>query len=385
MRGGIPIPPWGKSAALAFQRSMFPTRRAFFGWRAHREPPMVQRVSDPLPFAIPLAAPIVGQLKARPEDFVVEELPAYEPSGEGEHLYLRIEKRGVTTPAASERIARALGVDRREAGWAGLKDRHAITRQWLSFARGDAEKAAALDLEGISVLEVTRHKNKLKTGHVRGNRFELLLRGADPTRIDDAKQVLEALSAKGVPNYFGEQRFGASGDNVARARAWIVEGGRAPSDRFDRKMLVSALQSAGFNNLLAKRVAAGELDSIVEGDLCRKEPTGGMFVSTELEVDRARAAAFEISATGPMFGSEMRWPEGEAKAREQAEMASMGLTEENMARFRKAGEGTRRAYRVPLAEASVAAHDDGLRLCFTLPSGAYATIVARELHRDAAT
>lgn len=337
-----------------------------------------------LPFVTRLSEPITGVIKDRPDDFVVEEIPAYTPSGEGEHLYVRFEKVGLDTEFAVKRIAQALGV-RDPAGWAGLKDRHARTTQWASFQRGDRDAALALSLDGIRVLEAARHGNKLRTGHLRGNRFTLRLRGADPAREADARAVIGALAANGVPAFFGEQRFGRGGQTLTRARDWIIGTSRPPRAPFERKLHVSAVQSAIFNELLAARILGGGLASIVEGDLCRKEDTGGMFVATDLEDARARAERFELSATGPMFGAEMRWPEGEARVLEEAALAKAGLDAEKLEKFRRAGEGTRRPYRFRLTEPSVTSDAEGLLLSFVLPAGAYATVVLRELTRDTGT
>ncbi len=357
---------------------MVPTNAAGRGGFSRYTP----RVSSTdLPFVTTLSEPITGVIKDRPDDFVVEEIPAYTPSGEGEHLYVRFEKVGLDTEHAVKRIASALGV-RDTPGWAGLKDRHARTTQWASFQRGDREAALALSLEGIRVLEAGLHGNKLRTGHLRGNRFVLRLRGADASREADARAVLEALSRSGVPAFFGEQRFGRGGATLTRGREWIVGSGRPPRAPFERKLQVSAVQSAVFNDLLVERIRTGGLASIVEGDLCRKEDTGGMFVATDLEDARARAERFELSATGPMLGAEMRWPEGEARALEEAAMARAGLDAEKLERFRRAGEGTRRPYRFRMSEPSVSSDADGLVLSFILPAGAYATIVLRELTRD---
>ena len=335
-----------------------------------------------LPFVTTLDAPIVGRIKDRADDFVVEEIPSYLPSGEGEHLFVRFEKIGLDTERAVRLIADALGT-REGAGWAGLKDRHARTTQWASFHRADADAALALTIEGIRVLEAARHVNKLRTGHLRGNRFVLRLRDADPAREADARAVIESLARSGVPAFFGDQRFGRGGATLARAREWIVGTTRPPRAPFERKLHVSAVQSSAFNALLAERIRSTGLASIVEGDVCRKEDSGGLFVATDLEDARARAERFEISATGPMFGAEMRWPEGEAKRMEEAALAAAGLDAERLERFRRAGEGTRRPYRFRLSEPSVTSDAEGLVLSFVLPAGAYATIVLRELTRTA--
>jgi tRNA pseudouridine13 synthase len=337
-----------------------------------------------LPLATSLDRAIPGRIKERPEDFLVEEIPAYTPSGQGEHLFVRFEKTGLDTEQTVRRMAGALEVDPRAAGWAGLKDRHAVTTQWASFHRGDPARALAIALPGVRVLEAAMHENKLRTGHLAGNRFTLRLRGADPERLADVERVLVDLARSGVPAFFGEQRFGRDGSTLTRARAWIVEGGRGPRAPFERKLLVSALQSSIFNAICAERMRTIGLAGIVDGDLVRKEETGGLFVATELEEVRSRAERFEVSATGPMFGAEMRWPERDAKAMEEAALANAGLDQAKLASFRRSGEGTRRPLRFPLRDARASADEEGIVLSFVLPAGAYATIVLRELTRDAA-
>lgn len=340
---------------------------------------------DPLPFAAPDVAPIQARLKDRPEDFEVHEVPAYLPSGAGEHVFVRFEKRGLDTEQAVRAIAQALGASARDAGFAGLKDRHAVTTQWASFLhRGDPEALLRAELPGIRVLEVGRHGNKLRTGHLAGNVFVLRLRGAPADRLPDVERALAWLARHGAPNYFGVQRFGRDGDNVARARRWIVEGDRGPARPFERKLLVSALQSSIFNALLAARVVAGELDRVVDGDLVRKEDSGGLFVADDLAEVQARADRFEVSATGPMVGVAMRWPEREARRREEEAMRAAGLEHAHLERFRRSGEGTRRPYRVGLRDASASADEAGIVVRFTLPPGSYATEIVRELTRGGA-
>ena len=343
-------------------------------------------MSATLSFAAPEIAPITSLFKESDEDFEVHEIPAYLPSGQGEHLYLHIQKRGLDTERAVRAIAEALGASARDAGYAGMKDRHAVTTQWVSLlSKHTPEHARALEIPGLRVLEASRHANKIRTGHLEGNRFVVTLRGVDPLRRADLERTLAWLVAHGPPAYFGTQRFGRDGDNAARARRWIVEGGRAPEKPFERKLLVSALQSEIFNALLDARVRAGELGRIVDGDLVRKEDSGGTFVADDLAEVQARADRLEVSATGPMVGAEMRWPEREAKRREEEALAAAGLTREHLERFRRAGEGTRRAYRVLVRDASVGGEGDVAVVRFTLPPGAYATEVLREITRGGAT
>lgn len=352
-----------------------------------RGDPVTNPVEPDLPSTIPFAladGPAIGGiLKERPEDFCVDEIPAYAPSGAGEHLYVRFEKTGLDTKEAVRRIARALGVEPRDAGFAGLKDRHAITTQWASFHRGDRARLDGASIDGVRVIAAELHENKLRTGHLRGNRFRVRLRGASSAELPLARERLERLASHGVPNFFGEQRFGRDRDNAARARAWIVEGGRPPREPFERKLLVSAWQADLFNQICSERVRDGSWCSVIDGDLCKKQETGGMFVSADLEVDRERAERFEISATGPMFGASMRWPEREALRREEETLARAGITDRALlSRFAKAGEGTRRPYRVELGSPEIEADADGLVLAFDLPSGAYATVALREITRS---
>ena len=337
-----------------------------------------------LPFLSEIA-PIPGEIKTNLEDFQVEEVPAYLPSGSGDHLYVHFEKRDLSTPDAVRRIARALGVDPRATGYAGLKDKRAVTTQWASFERGDADRARGAAIEGIRVLEVARHGNKLRTGHLRANRFVLVVRGFPLDRVADAQRTLDLLVARGVPNGFGPQRYGRDGANLEAARRWLVEGGRGPRAPFERKLLVSVLQSSLFDQVLAERLEEGLFSEAVDGDLFRKEDTGGLFTSEDLADARARVAAFAISPTGPMFGAKMRWPEREARRREERVLAAGGLDEAKLRAFASSGEGTRRPLRVPIRDAALAPLEDGtgVRVSFELPKGSYATVVLREmLHRD---
>ncbi len=320
--------------------------------------------------------------KQAPEDFVVEEIPAYQPSGAGEHLYVTFKKRLLTTDDAVRLLARALGSDPRQAGWAGQKDKVAVTTQAVTIAvpiKVDPEPLLAkLDDDRIQVLSVARHNGKLKPGHLHGNRFDIVLRGLGEA---DGAAVAESLgrAAEGVPNAFGPQRFGRDGDSPDRALAWLAGTARPPKDRRDQRMLFSALQSLLFNELLAARVADDTWATVLPGDLAKKHDTGGLFIvpaaGPELDDARERARAKTLSATGPMFGVSMRWPEGEALERERAVLAARGLTPESFRAARAQGEGTRRTLRIVPEDVTVERAADTLRVRFVLPKGAYATTV----------
>ncbi|MDB4981252.1 MAG: tRNA pseudouridine 13 synthase, partial [Myxococcales bacterium] len=235
------------------------------------------------------------------ETFVVEEVPAYLPSGTGEHTYLWIEKRGVTTLDAIRRIGDLLGVDSREIGYAGMKDRNAVTRQWISLQRVEPERAMSLDTADIKVLAASRHGNKLRLGHSNGNRFELVVTVAGEDEALALGARLAALAAAGLPNRFGDQRFGAAGDNAAVGLA-LLRGERHERNHRVRKLLLSAAQSAVFNRVLDLRAARGGLRAVLAGDVLQKVATGGLFITDDVAVDQARVDAGELVPTGPMPG-----------------------------------------------------------------------------------
>lgn len=332
-----------------------------------------------LPYLSTDYAPIPGILRTEFEDFQVDEVPSYDADGQGNHLFVQFQKTDFTTAEAVKRIARALNVDPRSAGFAGVKDRRAVTTQWASFEGADAEAALGLELEGLKILHAVRHSTKLRTGHLRANRFTLVIREVPTARDEDIRAIAERVCRIGMPNYFGEQRFGRDGANVERAIAWLSGATRPPRDHFEKKMLASALQSELFNRVVAERVEAGELGRVFLGDLCRKDESGGMFTSEDTEADQIRADTFEISPTGPMFGPEMRWPTHLAAERERRVLEESGLSAEVLAKLGKNAPGTRRAVRVRPGDVTIERVDSGLRLAFTLPSGAYATCFVREL------
>lgn len=337
-----------------------------------------------------------GRIKTAPEDFVVEEIPAYEPSGEGTHLFLKFEKRGLTTDAAVRSITKALGIEMRDVGIAGMKDKVALTTQWVSVPAPPKmpdleERAKALTLDGIRVLDAKRHGNKLKTGHLKGNRFEIIVRDVPPEAVAGVLAEMERFAREGVPNAFGTQRFGKEGDNAQRARSWLTGKERAPGDPRLRRFHFSALQSAVFNALLDARVADGTWNQPVLGDLLKKEDTGGIFVCTDVQADRERAGRGELCPTGPIVGARMRSAEGAVKELEER-IAAPFLEGVDLERARSLGEGTRRALRLRVTSCSVAEvmnskgvpGDDevdnreqgrALRVGFVLPKGAYATTV----------
>ena len=316
------------------------------------------------------------RIRTTPEDFRVDEQPLYPPTGEGKHTFLHVEKRGRTTEQVARALSRASGVPSRDVGYAGRKDRHAITRQWFSLEGVDPEAALAFELEDARVLEAVRHEHKIRTGHLRANAFEIVLRGDGPVDLAPIRARAETLVARGLPNRFGDQRFGRAGDNADRARE-MLSGGRGPRDRREARFLVSALQSEVFNAVLDAR--ADEYDSVVLGDVARVEESGGLFWVDDVEADRARAADFVISATGPIFGKKMRAPRDEAGELEDAIFSELGIPAADALVLPRGvrAKGTRRPLRVRPEGLEIALAADGAALVVrcTLPPGSYVTVL----------
>jgi tRNA pseudouridine13 synthase len=318
-------------------------------------------------------------IRKSPEDFVVREIAAYAPSGEGEHLFLEIVKTDLTTNDAVRRICGAIGADERGAGYAGMKDRRAVTTQTISvpFPRDRSlEDVLGRELEGVVIRAATRHPHKLKPGHLKGNHFTIVLRDLAPSEVAGVIETLEKVRDVGVPNAFGPQRFGKAGDNPERALAWLAGRAPGPKDRRERRFLFSALQSHVYNRVLDIRRTNETWNRPLMGDLIKKTDTGGLFLCTDPEADEARASRGEIAPTGPIFGAKMRWPEGEP-ARIEREMLKECVGDEGAFDAHRAlGEGSRRSLVLRVDELVVERlrEDPGaVRVLFVLPKGGYAT------------
>ncbi len=330
------------------------------------------------------APKIGGQIKERIDDFEVEEIPAYEPSGEGPHCYLWVEKRDVDGRNLIAGIARHFGASKADIGAAGTKDRRAITRQWVSVPMSDASDAeTGVIADGVEILDVSRHRNKLRTGHLRGNRFNLRIRSTKVRGevLEDAVDtVSRALEEEGLPNYYGSQRFGDGGSTLRAGWKWLKEG-RAPKGRFLRRMAASALQSEVFNRVLARRLREDTWKTVIDGDIFEKVDTGGRFWidESEREETQERLDDRKISITGPMPGSREGLAKGEAGSMEREILAAMEIDEEELQVFGRCARGTRRAMTVYVPDLRWQVEgDDIVNLQFTLPSGSYATIFLRE-------
>ena len=364
-----------------------------------------------LPYLISDFSGVSGKIKQRPEDFFVQEIPLYEPTGDGDHVLAEIEKVGLSTLDAIDALSRQLNIDRRDIGYAGMKDAQAVTRQIVSIPHVKPDAAMAVKTEKLSVRWAAPHRNKLRLGHLLANRFAIKIRDVDPMRVVALRPVLDVLTKRGMPNFFGEQRFGRRENNdvlgaafvrgddaeVLRlllgdprpqeddpasldARRHFVAGDYARShkawphwartelrvlsrlmkndDRHGalmavdmpiRRLWVTALQSRIFNQIVAERING--IDTLLNGDLAYKHANGACFVVENAAAEQARLDAFEISATGPMIGRRLSAPRGEPLAMESALFAKYRISPDDFrSSERDRSHGDRRPIRVQPTE-----------------------------------
>jgi tRNA pseudouridine13 synthase len=347
---------------------------------------------------------IGGQLKKELEDFEVEEIPAYLPSGQGDFLYLWIEKRGMGAEYFVRQVAQRLGISSSEVGTAGLKDRHAVTRQMVSVPAQAEPNLSRLEDDGIKLLSVSRHTNKLRAGHLHGNRFKILIRqpyhenvetvenvgwaeSSRPTALGEAQNrltpILHRIQQNGLPNYYGSQRFGKEGETAAiglallrKENSPLIRGRISP---FLRKLALSAVQSLLFNQYLGQRLADGLFRKVLPGDVMAKWPAGGMFVTQDVNVEQQRFDRRETVHAGPIFGKKTFKAAGEAAIREAKLLEQTGLSASMFAGFGKLLQGTRRHNVVYVADLKAEWEAEGVWLFFSLPAGSYATVLLREV------
>lgn len=319
-----------------------------------------------------------AHLRSQPEDFCVQETLSFEPSGNGNHAYLYIQKREFTTEELAKHIARVAGVTTGAVGYAGLKDRHAVTSQWFSVDLSGKSEPNWRQLEGnnVQVLNVTCHERKLKKGAIKHNRFALTLRNlqGDVAQLD---RRLQQVCRRGVPNYFAEQRFGIEENNLQAAYRMLT-GGQKVKNRYLRGLYYSAARSFLFNHVLSNRVSRDLWDRAVRGDALVLDGSRAFFVAHEIDESiQQRLACGDIHPSGPLWGKGELASQHEARALELQVLQDFqtwcqGLDAQGL-------EQQRRALRVLPRELSWQFAGNQLRLEFSLPSGAYATSVAREL------
>ena len=345
----------------------------------HRTVPGAETTPHEPPLMHEGAALIAAQIGPAPEDFVVDEIPLYAQSGAGEHVYARIEKRGFTTPAMVRAVTRAAGVDERDVGYAGLKDKHAVTRQWLSLPSKARPPSEWQLPEGITLVEHSRHSNKLRTGHLLGNRFRITLVTSDLGALEKAAPIAELLRSRGLYNYYGGQRFGRAGDGLRQALVWLREGAKLHGmPRFLTKLYPSVIQAEVFNRYFSARRALG-MDRLLTGEVVRLNNAGAMFSVEDTEREGPRLASGDIHLTGPIFGPKARPTSADAAALELSVIEDLGLTPEAREKLARLAPGTRRDLIAPVSDLELRWAGVGrLEVEFSLPSGSYATEVIRQ-------
>ena len=336
-------------------------------------------MNDALPARAHGEAALTARIRSVPEDFAVDEIDAFVASGAGEHLLLTVEKRGMNTAFAAKRIAAWAGVAESAIGYAGLKDRHALTRQRFSvwIPKKIAPDIDTLQSEDLRVLEHAWHSRKLPRGALAGNRFALTLREVEgDTAAIEAR--LNAIAERGVPNYFGEQRFGRGGDNVSKALSMFA--GRRVA-REERGHLLSAARSELFNRVLAARVAASCWDTGLDGEVWVLDGSRSVFGPEPWsDVLAERLARFDIHPSGPLWGRGELRTQADARALELATLDDEHLRALRDGLERAGMDQERRALRLRPEGLDFDWPEPGvLRLRFSLPAGCYATTVLAEL------
>ena len=322
-----------------------------------------------------------GKLRTHVEDFRVEELPLFLPTGEGNHLWLFVEKRGANTDWIAQELAKAAGVSPRDVGYAGMKDRHAVTRQWFSMpvpAKSELNWQE-WNIPDATIVEAHRHAKKLQRGVLKGNRFEIVIRELHGER-EELDRRLEAVRERGLPNYFGAQRFGFSGGNVREAVRSLSGGRRLPHAK--RSIYLSALRGFLFNHVLAQRVREDSWDQLLDGEVAMLDGTHSVFHCELPDEDLTRRCKlFDLHPTGPLPGDNGMLPKGRVA---ELENGILSPFDEIVALLRNARvDADRRSLRVRPHDFSWEwakdSQEDVIQLKFTLPPGAYATTVMDEI------
>jgi tRNA pseudouridine13 synthase len=335
-----------------------------------------------LPYATAARPGCGGRIKAAPEDFRVDELPLYPPSGAGEHLYVHLWKRGLSTQAAVQRLSEATGIPLRSIGFAGRKDAQAVTTQWISLHAPGEPPLHRAESADLRILATARHANKLRRGHLLGNRFTVRVRDAALPEAWDA--LLAECVARGFPNLFGPQRFGPGGANAGTGRRLLAQRRGARRLRDPERFAIHALQAALFNALVGRRIAETPgLDRLLAGDLAVLHRNGAAFPVTAdgLAEAQARADAAELSASAPLFGCRIALAEGLPGQWEAEALRGAGLAPEDFRFGTKDASigGERRPVRAFPRDCAWRREPDALVLEFTLGPGTYATALLREL------
>ena len=326
-----------------------------------------------LPFVSASIPGIGGVLRTEPEDFIVQEIPAYEPGGEGEHLIIEVTKRQITTQAVVGELTRLLGCTPDAIGYAGMKDRQAVTTQRLSLPF----TAAETDFGGCTfqVKKLGLHRNKIRKGHLVGNHFQIRVRQAHSEWKERTQEIAACLNRSGFPNFFGPQRFGREGSNASIGEK-ALRTGKLFGPKWRKWLMISALQSQLFNEYLAQRLADGFFATALEGDVFGHLPRGGVFMSTQPQEEQPRLDRFEISPMGPLFGYKIMATSSLAAEREQAVLDAHDIKLEDFRPLK--AEGNRRRIRLKPQNLQIEEREGDPVFSFDLPAGTYATVFLNE-------
>jgi len=311
-----------------------------------------------------------GSLRKSAEDFAVTEVLGFTPDGQGEHDFLWLEKKHANTNWVARQMAAFAGIEARDVGIAGMKDRHAVTRQWFSVRRpgGTPANWSALDIEGVSVLDVSRNSRKLRRGAHAGNQFRIVIRGLEGSN-EKLDEYVASFREQGVPNYFGEQRFGREGRNLQLADA-LFAGKRLPRDK--RSIALSSARAWLFNHVLQQRVRNQTWCELEKGDIAVLDGSGSIFAVEEIDESISeRCDRLELHPTGPLWGKSANTRDEERLVVEQFPAIANGLLKHTNA--------SRRALRLAVRDLKSSLDGDALTLEFYLTRGSFATAVLREL------
>ncbi|MBN1682169.1 tRNA pseudouridine(13) synthase TruD [Candidatus Bathyarchaeota archaeon] len=329
---------------------------------------------------------IQGEIKKDPEYFKVTEIPSYEPLGYGNHIYVNLTKSLLTTRETQVKIAKILGLNKEDIGHAGLKDKYAITTQTFSIINKNNYDIKYLDKLlseeiGVKINWINLHPKKLRTGHLRGNHFEIIitnLNESNENALKKVKKINELIKKIGIPNYYGPQRIGNQANNAIKGYE-IISGKYFEKNRWLRRYLISSYLSHICNKYLSERIKRSIFHKLILGDIAKKHETGGVFWVDNLEIEQKRFECKEISFTAPIYGYKMMETKKDAKIFEEKIFSYTGITQEELRRL--SIMGTRRIGRI-IPEIKFKVVPEGIKMIFNLPAGAYATIVIREFMKN---
>jgi len=336
-----------------------------------------------LPYITAKIPGIGGKIRELPEYFVVDEVLLYEPCGTGEHLFVKITKKNITTRELQESLAKLFCLKPKDIGCAGMKDKYAVTTQTFSIRLGKLTWEEIPEVIRIieerlpvKVRDAKLHRNKLRIGHLLGNKFRIVVTGIKGGALERAKKIIGVIERKGLPNFYGPQRFGIKGENIERGFE-IIKGKRKVRSKWLRRLFISSYQSYLCNLYLAERVSSGLFEKILNGDIAKKYETGGMFIVENQKEEQRRYDAGEISFTAPIYGAKMWQPMDKALELENEVLEKSEVTMEEL--VNAGARGTRRIGRIFPKNLRLHEARQGIEFSFFLPKGAFATTLLREI------